>query len=247
MDFNVFKAELLKKSKEIDIELENNKVEKFYEYMNDLIKWNENVNLTAITEPSEIILKHFIDSLTISKYIEKNTRVIDVGTGAGFPGIPLKILRDDIDVILLDSLNKRLNFLDEIIKKLELKNVKTIHARVEEIGKNKEYREMFDVVTSRAVANISTLSEYMIPLVKINGLAICMKGSDFKDELEDGKNAIKILGGRIERIDEFILPESDIKRSIIIIKKENNTPNKYPRKPGIPAKEPIKLNDKKSQ
>ena len=215
-------------------------IEKFYKYMNLLLEWNEKINLTAITEPEEVILKHFVDSLTISKYIEKGSKLVDMGTGAGFPGIPLKILREDIEITLADSLNKRINFLNEVIKELKLKNIQTVHTRAEEFGKNKKYRENFDIATSRAVANLSTLSEYLIPLVRINGKAICMKGSEIKEELETAKKAIEILGGKIEQEESFNLPNSDMKRNVIIIKKAKNTPAKYPRKPGMPAKEPIK-------
>lgn len=226
--------------KEIGIELQRKQIEKFYKYMNLLLEWNEKINLTAITEPEEVILKHFVDSLTISKYIEKGSKLVDMGTGAGFPGIPLKILREDIEITLADSLNKRINFLNEIIKELNLKNIQTVHTRAEEFGKSKKYRENFDIATSRAVANLSTLSEYLIPLVRINGKAICMKGSEIKEELETAKKAIEILGGKIEQEESFNLPNSDMKRNVIIIKKAKNTPAKYPRKPGMPAKEPIK-------
>ncbi len=226
--------------KEIGIELQRKQIEKFYKYMNLLLEWNEKINLTAITEPEEVILKHFVDSLTISKYIEKGSKLVDMGTGAGFPGIPLKILREDIEITLADSLNKRINFLNEVIKELKLKNIQTVHTRAEEFGKNKKYRENFDIATSRAVANLSTLSEYLIPLVRINGKAICMKGSEIKEELETAKKAIEILGGKIEQEESFNLPNSDMKRNVIIIKKAKNTPAKYPRKPGMPAKEPIK-------
>ncbi len=227
-------------AKKIGILLNEKQINKFYIYMNLLLDWNEKINLTAITEPSEIILKHFIDSITIEKYINKNTTLIDVGTGAGFPGIPLKIIRDDIEIVLLDSLQKRVNFLQETIKNLELTKIEAIHSRVEEFSRNKAKRESFDYATSRAVANLSTLSEYLIPLVKVNGKCICMKGSEIKDELEQSQNAISVLGGIIENVDNFLLPESDITRNVIIIKKESKTPNKYPRKAGIPAKEPLK-------
>ena len=205
-----------------------------------LLEWNKKINLTAITEPNEVILKHFVDSLTISKYIEDDSTLVDVGTGAGFPGIPLKIIREDLEITLVDSLNKRINFLKEIIEEIELKNIKAIHSRAEEFGKNVKYREKFDYATSRAVANLSTLSEYLIPLVKIKGRIISMKGSEVKEELIDSKNAINVLGGKILKVDEFQLPSSDIKRNIIIIEKVKNTPNKYPRKAGTPAKDPIK-------
>ena len=162
-----------------------------------------------------------------------------MGTGAGFPGIPLKIYRNDVKVVLADSLNKRIKFLNEIIEKLQLKNIETIHCRAEELGKNKEYREKFDYATSRAVANLSTLSEYLLPFVKLNGSGIFMKTMEIDEELENAKKAIKILGGRIEKVNKFEIPESDLGRSIIIVKKEKQTPSKYPRKPGTPAKEPL--------
>lgn len=224
----------------LNIMLNEKQLGKFYLYMELLIQWNEKINLTAITEPKEIILKHFVDSMTINKYIGKDESLVDVGTGAGFPGIPLKIIRDDINVVLVDSLNKRINFLNEIIKKLNLNKIKTVHARAEEFGRMQEYREKFDNVTSRAVANLATLSEYLMPLTNINGKCICMKGSEVKEEIDNGKNAIKILGGKIENIDTFKLPNSDINRNVIIIKKVQKTDKKYPRKPGTPSKEPIK-------
>ena len=235
-----FKKVLYEKTKQIGIELKEEQLEKFYLYMNILLEWNEKINLTAITNEEEIILKHFVDSLTINKYIEEGKSIIDVGTGAGFPGIPIKILREDLKVTLLDSLNKRINFLNEVIEKLDLKNIECIHGRAEEFGKNKNYREKYDLATSRAVANMSTLSEYLIPCVKVGGKVLAMKGDKAEEELEEAKKAIKLLGGKVENIDNFYLPDSDIKRNIIIIKKIEKTERKFPRKPGTPAKEPIK-------
>lgn len=225
--------------KEISIEFSDIQIKKFYKYMNLLIEWNEKINLTAITEPKEIIIKHFIDSLTVLKDIKGKNTLVDVGTGAGFPGIPLKIMDEEIKITLLDSLNKRINFLNEVIKELDLRNIDTIHSRVEEAGKNKKYRESFDIATARAVANLATLSEYMLPLVKVGGKSICMKGSEVSEELKNSKKAISILGGEIENIDNFQLPKSDMMRNIVIIKKVKTTPSKYPRKPGTPSKEPI--------
>ena len=239
MYINIFKEELEKYLNAISIKLEEKQIKQFYDYMNLLIEWNKKINLTAIIEPKEIILKHFVDSLTISKYINEKSTLIDVGTGAGFPGIPLKILRNDIKITLVDSLNKRIKFLDEVIKKLNLDNIKTVHGRAEEIGRNKEYREKFDYATSRAVANTATLSEYLIPLVKEKGKCICMKGPDIAEELENGKKAISVLGGRVIKKEEFDLPLTDIKRTILVIEKIKNTPQKFPRKAGIPSKEPI--------
>lgn len=239
MEIKEFKEELKKYLIELNIELKEKQINQLYDYMNLLIEWNEKINLTAIIEPKEIILKHFVDSLTISKYINEKSTLIDIGTGAGFPGIPLKILRDDINITLVDSLNKRIKFLDEVIEKLNLDNIKTVHGRAEEIGRNIEYREKFDYATSRAVANIATLSEYLIPLINKNGKCIYMKGPNIDDELEKGKKAINVLGGKIFEKEEFKLPSSDIRRTIIVIEKIKNTPKKYPRKAGMPAKEPI--------
>lgn len=239
MDIKEFSDLMIDYGKEINIVFTEEQLQKFYQYMNLLIEWNEKINLTAIVEPKEIILKHFIDSLTIIKYIEPNKSVIDIGTGAGFPGIPVKIMREDLDITLLDSLNKRIHFLNEVIQKLELKNITAIHARIEEFAKNKQYRETFDVATSRAVANLTTLSEYMLPMIDLKGMAICMKGSEINEEISKSKNSIKLLGGKIDKIEEFTLPKSDNRRNLILIKKERQTPGKYPRKPGIPSKEPL--------
>lgn len=237
MEFELFSKDLKNKASQIDIILEEKQIENFYKYMNLLLEWNEKMNLTAITEPNEVILKHFIDSLTISNLIKEGEKVIDVGTGAGFPGIPLSIVNND-NITLLDSLNKRIIFLEEVINKLELTNIKAVHARVEEFAKNKKEREMYDIATSRAVAPLNVLLEYLLPLVKIGGKCICMKGSN-TEEIDEAKNALKILGGEIEKIERITLPNSDITRNIIIVKKVKNTPLKYPRKPGTPSKEPI--------
>lgn len=239
MEFEEFKREFEKYLAKMNISLLKEQYGQFYAYMELLIEWNEKMNLTAITEPKEIILKHFVDSLTIAKYVKEDKSIIDMGTGAGFPGIPIKIYRKDVKVVLADSLNKRIKFLDEVIDKLKLENVETIHCRAEELGKNKQYREKFDYATSRAVANLSTLSEYLMPFVKLNGKCIFMKTIEVEEELEKAKKAIKTLGGKIEKVDKFEIPESDLGRSIIIVKKEKITPNKFPRKPGTPAKEPL--------
>ena len=238
------KEEFLKKMKEwekyFDFHFSVEQLEQFFAYMNLLIEWNKKMNLTAIIEPNEIILKHFIDSITILKEIDSNSKIIDVGTGAGFPGIPLSIMNPTLKITLADSLNKRLIFLQEVIKELGLKNIEIIHARAEELGQNKKYRECFDVATSRAVANLSTLSEYLIPLVKIDGKVISMKAGNAQVEIHEAQKAINVLGGRIESIEEFTLPQTDIERTIIMINKERYTPNNYPRKAGVPSKDPIK-------
>ena len=238
MKFEIFSEELKIKAKQIEIELTKKQIEKYYNYMNLLLEWNEKINLTSIIDPKEIILKHFVDSLTIAKYIKDDEKLIDVGTGAGFPGIPLSIVKENTDIVLLDSLNKRINFLEEVKENLKLENITTIHGRAEEFGKNKKERETYDIATSRAVAPLNILLEYLLPLVKVGGRAICMKGSNI-EEVENAKNALEILGGQIEKIEEITLPNSDIKRNIIIVKKVKNTPLKYPRKPGTPSKEPI--------
>lgn len=238
------KEEFFNKMKEnekyLKISFSVEQLEQFFVYMNLLIEWNEKMNLTAIVEPNEIILKHFIDSITILKEIDNNSKIIDVGTGAGFPGVPLSIMNPTLKITLADSLNKRLIFLQEVVNQLGVRNIEIIHARAEELGQSKKYREDFDVATSRAVANLSTLSEYLIPLVKKGGKIISMKAGGAQEEIETAKKAIKILGGRIERIEEFKLPQTEIDRTIILIKKEERTPNKYPRKAGIPNKDPIK-------
>ena len=239
MEFEEFKREFEKYLAKMNISLLKEQYGQFYAYMELLIEWNEKMNLTAITDPKEIILKHFVDSLTIAKYVKEDKSIIDMGTGAGFPGIPIKIYRKDVKVVLADSLNKRIKFLDEVIDKLKLENVETIHCRAEELGKNKQYREKFDYATSRAVANLSTLSEYLMPFVKLNGKCIFMKTIEVEEELEKAKKAIKTLGGKIEKVDKFEIPESDLGRSIIIVKKEKITPSKFPRKLGTPAKEPL--------
>ncbi len=239
MEYKDFKMFLVKHTDKIQITIEENQIKQLYNYMQLLLLWNEKINLTAITEPKDIIIKHFIDSFTIAPYINKNSKLIDIGTGAGFPGIPLKIIRPDITIILVDSLNKRINFLEEVIKTLELTNITPIHGRIEELGKNKQFREKFDYATSRAVANLAVLSEYMVPLIKIGGKAICMKGPNVEEEVQNAKKAIKILGSVLEKVESFTLVDTDIGRNIIVLKKAQNTPNQYPRKAGTPSKQPI--------
>lgn len=239
MEMDEFSKELIVMSNKIGIKLNLEEIEELYKFMDLLLEWNERINLTAITKPEDIILKHFIDSITIKKYIENKDKVLDMGTGAGFPGIPLKIISSDTNFTLVDSLNKRIIFLNEVCDKLKLEKIENIHARAEELAKNKNYREQYDIVTSRAVARLASLVEYMLPFVKVGGSCICMKGSNVEEELNEAKNAIKILGGDIEKVDRFLLPESDIERNIVIIKKIKNTSSKYPRKPGTATKQPI--------
>lgn len=222
-------------------EIDDNKIQKFYDYMNLLVEWNKKINLTAITEEKDIILKHFVDSLTVLKYIKDNKNIVDVGTGAGFPGIPLAIMNDSLKITLVDSLNKRINFLNEVCSKIKLKNTKAIHSRAEEFGQDNNYRESYDIAISRAVSNLTVLAEYLLPLVKVGGKIICMKGPDIEEELKQAKSAIDILGGKFERCNNFCLPKSDISRNIIIINKIKETPKKYPRKAGTPVKTPLFL------
>lgn len=225
----------------LNIELTDKQIEQFNRYYELLVEWNEKINLTAITEKSEVWKKHFEDSAGIVEAIDVNLieSVIDVGTGAGFPGIPIKILFPHIKLTLLDSLNKRINFLNLVIDELGLEDVRTIHGRAEDFGKNPDYREMYDVCVSRAVANLSTLSELCIPFVKVNGLFISYKAEKAEDELSTAGKAIKILGGGETNIVDVILPGTDYSRKLIVIKKFCNTSKKYPRKAGTPNKEPI--------
>ena len=215
-----------------------NQLDLFYEM---LVEKNKVMNLTAITEFDEVIVKHFADSLSIGKVMPSNINTVcDLGTGAGFPGIPMAIAYPNIQFTLIDSLNKRIKFLQEVVDALGLKNVTLIHARAEEAGRNKLYREKFDLVVSRAVANISTLSEYCLPLVKLNGYFISFKSGDIKEEVSLSGNAIQKLGGSMEEPVYFSLPDTDISRSFIIIDKKKSTPKAYPRKAGTPSKEPLK-------
>ena len=219
--------------------LDDKKIEQFKNYLDLLVLWNEKMNLTAITDKEQIVLKHFVDSLTISNLINDNSKVVDIGTGAGFPGIPIKIYNETLNVTLVDSLNKRIMFLDEVIEKLGLQNIRAIHSRAEDFAHIKGERESYDYAVSRAVANLSVLYEYLLPLIKVGGECICMKGPNIDEELDCSQNALKILGGKIEKIEKLTLPNSDIVRNIIVVKKIKNTDLKYPRKAGIPAKKPL--------
>lgn len=217
--------------------LSEEQLESFKKYYKLLTKWNEKINLTAITKEEDVITKHFADSLTILKYIPNGSKVIDVGTGAGFPGIPLKVANKSLDVTLLDSLNKRILFLDEVIKELDLKNIQTIHGRAEEVAHDKTHREQYDIAVCRAVAKLNVLAEYMLPYLKVGGTFICMKGPNIDEEIETSKKAINLLGGKIEKMESFELEENQ--RNIIIIRKEKQSPKNFPRKAGTPNKTPI--------
>ncbi len=239
MEYEEFKSKITDKAININVQLSESKIKDFYTYMIELIEWNKKINLTAILEGDDIIDKHFIDSLTISKYIKDNESVIDVGTGAGFPGIPLKIARENLKIDLLDSLNKRINFLNEIINKLNLKNINAIHSRAEDEASKKEKRETYDIAVSRAVANLPVLLEYLLPFVKVGGKCICMKGMNIEEEVNNSKKVLMELGGEIEEINRFKLSDTDATRNIIIVRKIANTPKKYPRKAGTAVKNPI--------
>ena len=234
-----FLRHVKQKAQEIGYTLQEEQLEQFFTYKELLIEWNKKMNLTAIEQEEDIITKHFIDSLSIASYIPDTAKVIDIGTGAGFPGIPLKILKKDLSITLLDSLNKRITFLEEVIRNLSLENIQAVHARAEELAHKEEYREQYHIAVSRAVAPMHTLLEYMLQYVKIGGKCICMKGPNLQEESKDLQNCLETLGGKIEKIEEIVLPETEIKRNIMLIKKENKTPKKYPRNPGMPSKKPL--------
>lgn len=232
----------IRQIKELEIELSETQLKQFERYYELLVEWNKVMNLTAITEYEEVYEKHFLDSLAIVKVEDMNKveSIIDIGTGAGFPGIPLKIAFPHLKVILLDSLNKRINFLNTVIDELRLDNVETLHGRAEDYAKKAEYREKSDLCVSRAVANLSTLSEYCLPYVKVNGKFIPYKSGEITLEADEAKKAVSVLGGHINKILKFHLPDSDIIRSFVVVDKNKQTPKKYPRKAGSPSKEPLK-------
>lgn len=225
----------------LGIHLTQKQKEQFVQFYELLVEWNKVMNLTGITEYEEVNEKHFVDSLSVVKCVDLKEikTVIDIGTGAGFPGIPLKIAFPHLEMVLLDSLNKRIKFLDTVIDTLGLENITTIHGRAEDFAKQDKYREKFDLCVSRAVANLATLSEYCIPYVKEKGLFIPYKSGEIDEEVQQAKKAIQTLGGKINTVEKFQLPGSEINRSFVCIQKIEKTLKKYPRKAGLPAKEPI--------
>lgn len=236
MEYIEFEKEFNELISKYDIK-SNNITKQLYTYMECILESNNNINLTSITNPNEFIVKHFIDSLIISEYIDGN-KILDVGTGAGFPGIPLAINNPDKNFVLLDSVNKKLNVIRGTLPKISINNVDVIHSRAEDLAHDSEYREQFDCVVSRAVANLTTLVEYMLPFAKVGGMIICLKGPNYEQELMDASKAIDILGGKVEKTMSFNIEDNE--RNIIFIKKYKTTPEKFPRGQGKPLKEPIK-------
>ena len=229
---------------ELGIEITDEQLKKFYLYYRELVKWNTVINLTAITELPDVLEKHFLDSLSIVKVIPKEKlnagiSLIDIGTGAGFPGIPLAIVFPKTKVVLMDSLNKRLNFLNRMIEELHLKNARTVHARAEDLARQKNYREKFDVVCSRAVASLNVLSEYCIPFAGAGGEFVAYKSENADEEIRKAGRAVKVLGGEFRTAEKFLLPDTDYERVLICITKKKPTPPAYPRKAGTPSKDPI--------
>lgn len=239
MELKEFNEKLDEALLSLEINLDNDKKEKLFKYMKLVIEWNKKINLTAITDENEFIIKHIVDSLTVIPYIEDDMKVIDVGTGAGFPGIPLKIVNPTLKITLLDSLNKRIIFLGNVIKELNLREINTIHSRAEDCGRNKNIRENFDVAIARAVAPLNILLEYLIPLIKVKGICLCMKSIKGNEEIDSAQKALQVLNGTVEKNVEITLPNTDINRNIIIIKKQKETNKIYPRKAGTPSKAPI--------
>lgn len=232
---------LIKGAEALGIKLEKEQIDNFILYKELLEEWNQKINITTITDSFEIDIKHFVDSITplTTEFFKENIKLIDIGTGGGFPGLPIKIMREDIEVVLVDSTKKKVNFLADVIDKLGLEKIQAIHGRAEEMGRNTDYREKFDIAISRAVAQLNTLCEYCLPFVKVGGYFIAMKGPDVKEEVEEASNSIKLLGGKLIDTKVIKLPLSDITHSLIIIEKIKGTPTKYPRGGGKPRKKPL--------
>lgn len=218
--------------------LTNSQVDLFCLYGDLLQEWNQRMNLTRITQPDDVILKHFIDSMMLAKFLSGSS-FADLGTGAGFPGVPIKILRPDLDIVLMDSLKKRLGFLDVVINRLNLSGIRTVHARAEDFGKNPLYRGKFDTVSSRAVARLPILLEYALPVLKMNGLFLAPKGLHAEEEVVESVKALKLLGGEVEGIERYSLGKGADYRVVILIRKVKDTPMQYPRQPGKPEKNPL--------
>lgn len=234
---------LIDGAKQLGITLSETQVEQFMRYKELLQEWNQKMNLTAITEDREVMTKHFLDCMTINKALNMSSQktVIDIGTGAGFPGLVIKIAFPHLKVTLVDALKKRLTFLETVISELGLTDIECVHSRAEDLGKNKKYREGFDICASRAVANLAVLSEYTLPFVKVDGYLIALKGQKLDEELEQGQKAIQILGGQLEEVVHTGVPFTDLDHKIAKIKKVKPTATKYPRKAGEPTKAPLGL------
>ncbi len=235
------KQQLIEGAKVLNVELTDKQADQLMRYKELLVEWNEKMNLTAITEDMEVITKHFLDCLTVQSSIDlaQVKSLVDVGTGAGFPGLVLKIAFPNVHITLIDSLNKRLKFLQHVIDELGLTGIECVHGRAEDLGKNKAYREQFEVCASRAVANLAVLSEYTLPFVKKGGYLIALKGQKLDEELVEGEKAITILGGTIDKLVDVVVPYTDLNHRIAKIKKVKETPKKYPRKAGEPTKAPL--------
>lgn len=236
-DFQKLKQQLTNYQIELTVRME----EQFSEYYGLLSEWNKVMNLTSVIAFEDVAVKHFLDSIILGYYINlgQPKKLIDIGSGAGFPGIPLKIIYPGLDIVLADSLNKRVRFLNEVISTLQLTGIDAVHARAEELAQNPSYREQFDLSVSRAVANLSCLSEYCLPFVKLGGGFVAYKSSEVDSEVVQSQKAVEVLGGKLDRVEKFQLPGTDYMRSFVFYNKVIHTPKKYPRKAGMPSKMPI--------